>query len=63
MIYAMEAEGLLSTKEDYSIEYKSEQLEINGKKQSVEITNKYKKYFTKEKCSIFKKNGELSVNY
>lgn len=62
MIYSMEKEGLLDTKENYKIEYKNGTLRINGKKQSEETINKYKKYFKKEKVSITKENDDFNIN-
>lgn len=62
MIYSMESEGLLSTKEDYVIKYRNGELSINGKKQSQEVTDKYKKYFKKEKITIRKEDGEMHIN-
>lgn len=61
MVYAMEADGLLNTKEDYTIEYRSNGLSINGKEQSAAVTAKYKKYFPKENTTITKKNDSLNI--
>ena len=62
MIYQMEKEGLLNTKEDYTIENNAGELLINGKKQPTEITNKYKKYFGKDRLTIKKRNGDLKID-
>lgn len=62
MIYDMEADGLLNTKEDYSIEYKNGELFINDKKQPADILNKYKKYFGKDNVTIKKRNGDLKID-
>jgi len=62
MVYKMEADGLLKTNSDYKIEYKDGQLFINGDKQSMEVTNKYKKYFPKDGISIRKQKGEMNIN-
>jgi len=62
MVYEMEKDGLLKTNEDYSIEYKQGELSINGKKQSASVTNKYKKYFSKDGITIKKLNGEMNIN-
>lgn len=61
MIYAMEQDDLLNTKKDYLIEYKNGELSINGKKQSFDVTNKYKKYFKKDAISIRKEKGEIEI--
>ena len=57
MLSSMEKDGLLNTKENYSVEYKNGELFINGKKQPDTITNKYRHYFKKEHVTI-KKNGD-----
>jgi hypothetical protein len=62
MIYAMEKDGLLNTKEDYSIEFRKDELSINGKRQSAEIFNKYKKYFKKDRLTIRKENGDMKID-
>ena len=61
MIYSMEKAGLLSTKGDYTIQYKDGELLINGKKQSAEVTNKYKKYFKKD-TTIKKEDGDFNID-
>jgi hypothetical protein len=63
MIYDMEKAGLLDTKGDYTIEYKNGDLFINDKKQPEEVTNKYKKYFKKDKVKIKKEDGEFNINH
>jgi hypothetical protein len=63
MVYAMEEEGLLSTKGDYTIEYRNGEISINGKKQSPSVSNKYKKYFKKDKVTIEKEDGEINIRY
>jgi hypothetical protein len=63
MIYEMEKEGLLNTKENYTIEYKDGDLFINDKKQSQHITDKYKKYFKQKKIAIKKEDGEMKINH
>ena len=62
MVYEMEKDGLLSTKTDYTIIYKDEELTINGKKQATGVTNKYKKYFSKDEVTIRKEKGEMNIN-
>jgi chromosome segregation ATPase len=62
MIYAMEKDGLLNTKDDYTIEYKEGDLYINDKKQPQEVTDKYKKYFKKDKVTIKKEDGHININ-
>jgi zona occludens toxin (predicted ATPase) len=62
MVYKMEADGILKTNSDYKIEYQDGELFINGKKQSAEVTSKYKKYFPKDGVTIRKEKGEMNIN-
>ncbi|MET0244215.1 MAG: hypothetical protein ABW174_12135 [Flavitalea sp.] len=62
MVYDMEKDGLLSTKENYRIMYDGEKLLINGKEQDTTITEKYKKYLRGQTVIISKKEGKLKVN-
>lgn len=63
MIYAMEKAGLLDTKTNYSIEFKNDELFINGQKQPADITNRYKHYFRKDKITIKKEDGEMHIHH
>ncbi len=63
MIYEMEKDGLLNTKEDYSIEYKSGDLFINDKKQPQSVTDKYNRYFKKKNIAIKKQDGKMTINH
>lgn len=63
MIYDMEKEGLLNTKDDYVIKYRNNELFINGNKQSPETTEKYRKYFKREKITIRKEEGEINIHH
>ena len=62
MIYDMEKDGLLNTKDDYTIAYKDGDLFINDKKQPQEVTDKYKKYFKNDKVTIKKADGHININ-
>jgi hypothetical protein len=62
MIYSMEADGLLDTKNDYTIEFNNNELTIDGKKQSSAVTEKYKKYFKKGKVTIKKSDDDIELN-
>jgi chromosome segregation ATPase len=62
MVYEMEKDGLLSTKADYTISYENEELTINGQKQPQQVSNKYKKYFSKDGITIRKEKGEMNIN-
>ena len=57
MTSEMEKDGLLNKKESNTIEFKDKELFINGKKQSQETTEKYRKYFKGDNFK-FKFNGE-----
>ncbi|MGN6416857.1 MAG: hypothetical protein ACTHMC_05175 [Pseudobacter sp.] len=61
MIYAMEAEGLLDTQKDYTVEYKESKLTINGNEQPDSVTDKYKKYFRKDPITIKKEDGKMDI--
>jgi HAMP domain-containing protein len=51
----MEKDKLLNKKEGYTIEYKNQELFINGKKQSKEVSGKYRKYFKGEDFKLERK--------
>ncbi|MBO9631988.1 MAG: hypothetical protein J7578_02645 [Chitinophagaceae bacterium] len=61
MIYSMEADGLLDTKIDYSIQTKDGKLFINGKEQPNSVYDKYKKYFKQPSVHIKKEDGKFSI--
>ena len=63
MIYEMEKDGLLSTKEDYSIRYNDGELFINDKKQPESVTDKYKKYIRKKNIAIKKEDGKMKIEH
>jgi Asp-tRNA(Asn)/Glu-tRNA(Gln) amidotransferase A subunit family amidase len=48
MFTEMEKDGLINSKEGFTVEYKDKSLYIDGKKQSEKITDKYRKYFKQE---------------
>lgn len=60
MVYSMEDEGLLSTKTDYTIEFKNNSITINGKALSEEQNSRYRKYFDKP-TTIKKKDGDINI--
>ena len=51
----MEKDKLLNIKEGYTIEYKNQELFINGKKQSEGVAGKYRKYFKGENFKLERK--------
>ena len=61
MVYTMEADGLLDTKKDYTIEYKDGKLTINGNEQPNTVADKYKKYFRKDATTIKKEDGKMDI--
>ena len=48
MFDEMEKDGLISSKDGFTIEYKEKDLYINGTKQSEKVTDKYRKYFKED---------------
>ncbi len=62
MIIRMDKEGLLDSKDDYSIDYEEGSLMINGKKQSQVIFDSYQSYFKKGTVHIKNQKGNFSVN-
>ncbi|HUS03406.1 MAG TPA: hypothetical protein VMY77_16820 [Chitinophagaceae bacterium] len=56
MTEEMEKDGLINKTESNTIEYKDKELFINGKKQSPQMTEKYRKYFKGDNFK-FKFNG------
>ncbi|MGZ5255629.1 MAG: hypothetical protein ACXWCT_14555, partial [Flavitalea sp.] len=61
MVYAMEEDGLLSTKQDYTIEHRNGEIIINGKPLNEASANKYKKYFKNKDLVIKKKDGKINI--
>ncbi|ULQ56580.1 hypothetical protein KJS94_18160 [Flavihumibacter rivuli] len=61
MIADMEKNGLIDTKKDYTIEYKSGNLSINGKEQPNTITEKYRKYFKHNATRLEKTEGKFEI--
>jgi len=52
MFTEMEKDGLISSKDGFSIEYKDKELYINGNKQDERTTDRYRKYFTQDHFKI-----------
>ncbi len=52
MFNEMEKDGLINSKEGFTIEYKNKDLYIDGKKQSEKTTDKYRKYFKQDHFKI-----------
>lgn len=62
MLRDMKADGLIDENADYDIEYKNGDLYINGKQQSKEVTDKYRKYFKDDPVRIRRyKKAPVSV--
>lgn len=60
MVYSMEDQGLLSTKNDYTIEYKNNSIKVNGKELNEEQNARYRKYFDKP-TTIIKEDGDINI--
>jgi hypothetical protein len=54
----LEKDGLINTKEDYTIKHKDGELIINGKKASDEVYNKYRSFLEKHKTFTIEKSGD-----
>ena len=52
MFTEMEKDGLISKKDGFKVEYKDKTLYLNGKKQTDEVTDKYRHYFKDEHFEI-----------
>lgn len=61
-IDSLEQDGLLNTKEDYTIVHKNGKLIVNGKEVPSSIYNKYKSFLDKHKKIHVNKNERLSIN-
>lgn len=57
-IDGLDKDGLLNKKENYTIEYKSGELTINGKKQPAEVVNKYNSFLKDKKDFTIKKEAD-----
>ena len=62
MTAEMEKDGLIKKDENYTIEYNNGTLRINGKQQSKEVTDKYRKYIKKERLSIKNNDGDIEID-
>ena len=51
-LHELEKDGLINKGEKVNIEFKDDILSLNGKPQSKEISEKYKKYFSKAKTTL-----------
>lgn len=61
MVYAMEAEGILQTSGDYTIQFNKNKITVNGKELNASQQEKYRKYFNKEAIKIEKKDGRMQI--
>ena len=52
MFNEMEKDGLINSKQGFSIQYKDKYLYINGTKQTEQVTDKYRKYFKEDHFEI-----------
>ena len=60
---ALEKDGLIDTRKPYKLEIKDGEFHIDGKKQSEEVKDKYKKYFRKDSTDPYtiQSNGNKST--
>jgi hypothetical protein len=62
-IDGLEKDGLINKKENYTIEYKSGELTINGKKQPADVTRKYNDFLNGRKdFTITKDNDDFNIH-
>jgi hypothetical protein len=52
MFNEMEKDGLINSKQGFTLEYKDKDLYIDGKKQPEQVTDKYRKYFKEDHFKI-----------
>jgi membrane protein involved in colicin uptake len=57
-IDGLDKDGLINKKENYTIEYKSGELTINGKKQPADVVNKYSSFLKGRKDFTIKKDAD-----
>lgn len=62
MIELMDEEGLLDADDDFTISYQDGNLSVNGKKQTAETADKYKKYFDEKTMTIRKNKKSFSID-
>jgi len=63
MIIEMDKDGLLKSKENYTIQYKDGSLFINGKQQPKQVLDKYKSYFPIDGVTLKRElDGRFEVN-
>jgi len=62
MIIEMDKDGLLKSKENYSIQYKDGSLFINGKQQPKQVLDKYKPYFPMDGVTLKRElDGQFEI--
>ena len=62
MITEMDKDGLLKSKENYSIQYKDGSLFINGKQQPKQVLDKYKSYFPMDGVTLKRElDGQFEI--
>jgi hypothetical protein len=54
----LEKDGLINTKEDYTIKHKDGELFINGKKATDDVYNKYRSFLENHKTFTIEKSGD-----
>ncbi|HZH64311.1 MAG TPA: hypothetical protein VEY10_05410 [Flavisolibacter sp.] len=58
LVNALDKDGLLDKNEDYKIEYKNNELTVNGKKLSAETTKKYSEFLSDKKDFTIQKEAD-----
>lgn len=64
LVNALDKDGLLNKKGNYKIEYKNNELTVNGKQLSADALKKYVEYLTdKEDFTIQKEDDDFNINH
>lgn len=64
LVSALEKDGLLKKDEDYKVEYKNNELTVNGKKLSAAETKKYSQYLgDKENFTLQKTKDDFNIHH
>jgi hypothetical protein len=63
LVNALDKDGLLNKKENYKIEYKNNELTVNGKKLSADAIRKYSEFLTDKKdFTIQKEEDDFNIH-
>lgn len=64
LVNALDKDGLLNKNEDYKIEYKGNELTVNGKKLSADAVKKYSEFLTgKKEFTLQKEDDDFNIHH